>query len=106
MPSLRTRSAIRAMRALRDLQVLVLLASLIAGVERKPRGRTPAASPTAQPRIRSAVLETEPLPPSEAASHFAARLAATTVPADVHADLVARAAGFLVIDARSPEAYA
>ncbi|HUK66878.1 MAG TPA: rhodanese-like domain-containing protein [Anaeromyxobacteraceae bacterium] len=54
----------------------------------------------------SAVLEAAPLTPDEAARELFARLAMSTDPSDVHADLAAGAGGFLVVDARSGEAYA
>jgi rhodanese-related sulfurtransferase len=55
---------------------------------------------------RSLVLEVEPLAPDAAAAAFAGQLAISTDPSDVHADLAARAEGVVVIDARSPDAYA
>lgn len=54
----------------------------------------------------SRVLEIPPAPPADGAAYFRARLAYTTDPADVHADLVAGASGFVVVDARAPDAYA
>src|SRR5512144_2422994 len=57
-------------------------------------------------REPSRVLEVPPAAPVAAAAHFRERLAFTTDPADVHADLAAGDAPFVVVDARSPEAYA
>jgi rhodanese-related sulfurtransferase len=54
----------------------------------------------------SSVLEVPPAPPAEAAEHFRRRLAFTTDPADVHADLASAAPPFVLVDARSAEAYA
>jgi rhodanese-related sulfurtransferase len=54
----------------------------------------------------SRVLEVPPAAPAAAAEHFRARLAFTTDPADVHADLAAGDPSFVVLDARGPEAYA
>jgi rhodanese-related sulfurtransferase len=55
---------------------------------------------------QSRVLDVPPAAPAVAAAHFRERLAHATDPADVHADLVAGAPGFVLVDARSPEAYA
>ncbi len=44
--------------------------------------------------------------PADAARHFAAKLAHETDPADVATDQAAGARGFVVVDARSAEAYA
>lgn len=44
--------------------------------------------------------------PADAARHFAAKLAFETDPADVAADRAAGRGGFVVVDARSREAYA
>jgi rhodanese-related sulfurtransferase len=57
------------------------------------------------PIVSARVLAVDPAPPSDAAAHFAARLAFETDPADVLADLAAGAQGIVVVDARSPEAY-
>ena len=54
----------------------------------------------------SRVLEVPPASPAAAAAHFRERLGFTTDPADVHADLAAGDAHFVVVDARSPESYA
>lgn len=57
-------------------------------------------------REPSRVLEIPPAAPVAAAAFFRERLAFTTDPADVHADLAAGGAPFVVVDARSPEAFA
>jgi rhodanese-related sulfurtransferase len=57
-------------------------------------------------RIRSAVTEHEPADPSVATAHFAARLAYEADCADVAADISAGVDHVVVIDCRSPEAYA
>lgn len=57
-------------------------------------------------RLPSRVLDVPPAPASAAAAHFRERLAFATDPADVHADLAAGAAAFVLVDARSPEAFA
>jgi rhodanese-related sulfurtransferase len=54
----------------------------------------------------STVAAVAPARPAEAAAHFAARLRFETDCADVHRDLAAGVAGFVVVDARSPSAYA
>lgn len=54
----------------------------------------------------SRVLEVPPASPVLAAAHFRERLGFTTDASDVHADLAAGDAPFVVVDARSPEAYA
>lgn len=54
----------------------------------------------------SSVLETPAAEPEAASTHFAARLSFETDPWDVHADLSKGAAGFVVVDCRSPESYA
>ena len=61
------------------------------------QGRTPAFS---------LVAEVPPAPPEVAARHFAAKLAVETDPADVHADLAKGAPRFVLVDTRSPQAYA
>lgn len=53
-----------------------------------------------------AVLEYPAAAPEEARRHFLARLSVETDPSDVHADLQRGAAGFVLVDARSPVAYA
>ncbi len=55
---------------------------------------------------KSNVLEWPSEEPAAAARHFAAKLAFATDPADVHADLLAGETGFVIVDARTPEAYA
>ena len=54
----------------------------------------------------SRVLETPPADPRSAEEHFASRLMFETDPSDVYADLTNKVSGILVIDARTPEAYA
>ena len=59
----------------------------------------------AAPVVRGAVTAVVAEPP-DAARHFAAKLAFETDPADVAADQAAGRSGFVVVDARSAEAYA
>jgi rhodanese-related sulfurtransferase len=54
----------------------------------------------------SKVLEYPALSPSVAAAHFRNALAHATDPSDVHSDLQGSDADFIVLDARSPEAFA
>ncbi|HWC66264.1 MAG TPA: rhodanese-like domain-containing protein [Thermoanaerobaculia bacterium] len=54
----------------------------------------------------SLVLEFPPPPPAVAADHLRETLSRTTDPSDVHADLERGETGFVVLDARSPEAFA
>ncbi len=54
----------------------------------------------------SRVLETPPAEPKNAQNHFLSRLAFETDPSDVYNDLTNKVPGILVIDARSPEAFA
>ena len=54
----------------------------------------------------SYVLETAPAAPGVAAEHFTRKLALETDAWDVHADLCSGVSGFVVVDARSAEAYA
>ena len=58
------------------------------------------------PPRSSSVAETPTAPPGVARAHFAGRLAVETDPADVHADLSKGIDSFVVVDVRSPEAYA
>ena len=61
----------------------------------------------AQPLVpRSLVLEHPPLEPAAAAAHARAVLSHYCDPSDLHADMEAGCDGFLVLDARSREAYA
>ncbi|GAA2756941.1 rhodanese-like domain-containing protein [Actinopolymorpha rutila] len=53
----------------------------------------------------SAVAGTPAAPPATALAHFAARLSVETDVSDVHADLEAGAAGLVVVDVRSNEAW-
>lgn len=56
--------------------------------------------------IASSLVEETPFAaPLEASRHFAARLAVETDPSDVHHDLKHGAGSFVLVDARSPEAY-
>ncbi len=57
-------------------------------------------------RQPSRVLAVPPAAAATAAAHFRERLALTTDPADVRADLEAGAAPFALVDARAPEAFA
>lgn len=54
----------------------------------------------------SSVLERPAADPSEAARHFAAKLAFETDPSDVYADLQKGIRDFVVVDCRSPESFA
>ena len=54
----------------------------------------------------SRVLAVPTADPADAAAVFARRLAVETDPSDVHADLTAGVPGLVVVDCRSPEAYA
>ncbi len=56
--------------------------------------------------VTARVLAFPAADPHDAAAHFAARLAYETDCSDVYADLEAGAGGFVVLDARSPEAFA
>jgi rhodanese-related sulfurtransferase len=60
---------------------------------------------TLQP-IPSLVLEHLPLAPAAAAAHAEAQLRHYTDPSDVYADLKAGCEAFILLDARSAEAYA
>jgi rhodanese-related sulfurtransferase len=50
-------------------------------------------------------LEHAPADPQEAAKHFAARLSVETDPSDVYADFCSGDLGFVLLDARSRDAY-
>lgn len=54
----------------------------------------------------SRVLETPAADPQSARDHFASRLMFETDHSDVYADLTNKVSGILVIDARTPEAFA
>ncbi len=54
----------------------------------------------------SRVLDTNAVDPATAHSHFSSKLAFETDPSDVYTDLQNSVAGIIVIDARTPEAYA
>jgi rhodanese-related sulfurtransferase len=58
------------------------------------------------PVVPSAVLEYPAAAPQEAQRHFLARLSVETDASDVHADLQRGAQGFVLVDARSPVAFA
>jgi rhodanese-related sulfurtransferase len=66
---------------------------------------TVSISPEASQRA-SKVLETQPAESKTAENHFWSRLAFETDPSDVYTDLENKVTGILVIDARTPEAYA
>lgn len=66
----------------------------------------PVAQPAAVAPRFSLVLETPAADPETAQRHFAAKLSVETDPSDVYADLQKGHTGFVVVDARSPEAYA
>ncbi len=59
-----------------------------------------------QAKKPSRVLETEAADPETAAEHFRSKLGLETDPSDVYTDLRNGETGFVVIDARSQEAYA
>jgi rhodanese-related sulfurtransferase len=65
----------------------------------------PSAPATRAPSF-SFVLETPPAAPADAHRHFAAKLTVETDPWDVNADLQRGGGRFVVVDARSAEAYA
>jgi len=54
----------------------------------------------------SKVLTTSPADPEVAHKHFLSRLSFETDPSDVYHDLTNKVSGIVVIDARTPEAYA
>jgi rhodanese-related sulfurtransferase len=54
----------------------------------------------------SLVLQYPPASAASSAAHFREALSRSTDPSDVHADLESGSVPFLVLDARSPEAYA
>jgi len=55
---------------------------------------------------RSLVLEHPPAPAGSSAEHFRDALSRSTDPSDVQADLESGAAPFVLLDARSPDAFA
>ncbi len=59
-----------------------------------------------QARKSSRVLETKAADPRAAAEHFRSKLALETDPSDVYTDMENGETGFIVIDARTPVAYA
>jgi rhodanese-related sulfurtransferase len=54
----------------------------------------------------SRVLDIPAAEPKTSAEHFLSKLALETDPSDVYADLMNKVPGFLLVDARTPEAYA
>src|SRR4029077_18032126 len=54
----------------------------------------------------SKVLTTSPAEPEVAHKHFLSRLSFETDPSDVYHDLTNKVSGIVLIDARTPEAYA
>jgi rhodanese-related sulfurtransferase len=65
---------------------------------------TARTAPSLPPLSR--VLETPAAPPEQARQHFLARLSVETDPSDVRHDLEQGVPGFVVLDARAPEAFA
>jgi rhodanese-related sulfurtransferase len=60
-----------------------------------------------QPLIhRSRVLEYSPADPSAANNHFRSKLSFETDPSDVYQDITNKVTGILMVDARTPDAYA
>jgi len=55
---------------------------------------------------RSYVLEHPAAEPARASQHFAAKLSVETDPSDVYADFSAGCTDFILVDTRSPDAYA
>src|SRR5438105_5012404 len=55
---------------------------------------------------RNPVTDVPAADPAAAETYFAARLSFETDPADVHAAMAERLGGFVLVDARSREAYA
>lgn len=80
--------------------------------ERGIRATVPGGHPgrridlmTVNTALTSAVLSTPPAPPSAALTHFAGRLAFEADVSDVHADLEAGLASFVLVDSRSTESW-
>jgi rhodanese-related sulfurtransferase len=61
---------------------------------------------TLKAKATSRVLDTNAADPKTAHEHFQSRLSFETDPSDVYTDLQSGEAGIIVIDARTPEAYA
>ena len=59
-----------------------------------------------QTKKHSRVLDTEAADPAHAMQHFRSKLAFETDPSDVYTDVQNGEKGFIVVDARTPEAYA
>jgi rhodanese-related sulfurtransferase len=74
-----------------------------AGSETSTAGASSTAAVHAP--LASAVLSTPPAPPSAALTHFRGRLAFEADVSDVHADLEAGFAGFVLVDSRSTESW-
>lgn len=72
---------------------------------RRANGATTALAPASEPTVPSLVTAVPPAPPDRAVVHFAGRLAVETDPSDVWNDLQRGAVRFVLLDARSPEAY-
>jgi len=66
----------------------------------------PTARAPADPQPPSIVASIPAASPAEALAHFTALLAMETDCADVHADLAAGCAGFVLLDVRGPGAFA
>ena len=56
--------------------------------------------------MNSKILDTAPADPEVARNHFVSKLAFETDPSDVYHDLTNKVAGFIVLDARTPETFA
>ena len=63
-------------------------------------------SPTVHVGSKSRVLDTPAADPRLAQDHFMSRLAYETDPSDVYTDLMNEVSGIIVVDARTPDAYA
>ena len=61
---------------------------------------------TQVPARSSRVLETSAADPKTAREHFMSRLALETDPSDVHTDLKNEVEGIIIVDARTPDAFA
>jgi rhodanese-related sulfurtransferase len=72
----------------------------------RPAAEADASLPFPPGTPASWVLETPAADPQTARAHFAAKLTVETDPSDVAGDLERGAGGFVVVDARSPDAYA
>ena len=63
------------------------------------------ATVSLKPKMMSRVLEATPTDPKVANAHFQSRLAFETDPSDVYSDIQNGETGFVVVDARTREAY-